>query len=159
VLPGIRRLWDHARWADQRLLAAIQENQGEPPEAFREFCHLLGAGETWLARLERRTPRLPVWPELTLDGAATETGFLHAGYEAFLGRLTEAGLSATIEYLNTAGQRFENAVSDILVHAALHAQYHRGKVNLLLRQSGRTPVPADYIAFVRGVPAAITKPR
>lgn len=36
----------------------------------------------------------------------------------------------------------------------MHGQYHRGKVNLLLRQADRTPAPTDYIAFVRGVPAA-----
>lgn len=159
MLAAIRRLWDHARWADERLLAAFLESEGEPPEAFGEFCHVLGATETWLARLERRAALLPVWPELTLDGAAAETGALHAGYAGLLGRLTEPGLAATVEYVNTAGQRFENTVSDILVHAALHAQYHRGKVNLLLRQAGRTPIPADYIAFVRGVPAATTPPR
>ena len=37
---------------------------------------------------------------------------------------------------------------------ALHGQYHRGKVNLLLRQGGHAPAPVDYVAFVRGVPAA-----
>jgi hypothetical protein len=40
----------------------------------------------------------------------------------------------------------------------LHGQYHRGKVNLLLRQEGEQPAPTDYIAFVRGVPAAVTVP-
>jgi hypothetical protein len=38
----------------------------------------------------------------------------------------------------------------------LHGQYHRGKINLLLRQSGAEPAPADYISYVRGVPAAVT---
>ncbi|MFQ5740386.1 MAG: DinB family protein [Acidobacteriota bacterium] len=33
-------------------------------------------------------------------------------------------------------------------------QYHRGKVNLLLRQAGHAPAATDFIAFVRGAPAA-----
>lgn len=49
---------------------------------------------------------------------------------------------------------FTNATGDILLHVVLHAQYHRGKVNLLLRQTGGEAAPADFIAFMRGVPAA-----
>ena len=45
-----------------------------------------------------------------------------------------------------------------MMHVALHGQYHRGKVNLLLRQEGLPPVPPDFIAWVRGVPAATTQP-
>ena len=41
-----------------------------------------------------------------------------------------------------------------LLHVPLHGQYHRGKINLLLRQAGRQPAPTDYITFVRGVSAA-----
>jgi uncharacterized damage-inducible protein DinB len=159
VTAAVRRLWDHARWADERILTAFRQSGGEPSDGFREFCHGLGASETWLARLERRVPRLPVWPALSLDGATAAAEALHAGYAGFLDRLTEAGLAGTVTYVNSAGQQFENTVGDILIHAALHAQYHRGKVNLLFRQAGRTPIPADYIAFVRGVPAATTPPR
>jgi uncharacterized damage-inducible protein DinB len=39
----------------------------------------------------------------------------------------------------------------------LHGQYHRGKINLLLRQAGLAPAPVDFISFVRGVPAATTR--
>ena len=40
----------------------------------------------------------------------------------------------------------------------VHGQYHRGKVNLLLRQEGMSPVPGDFIAYVRGAPAATSRP-
>jgi hypothetical protein len=30
-------------------------------------------------------------------------------------------------------------------------------VNLLLRQSGAAPAPVDYIGFIRGFPAAVTR--
>lgn len=46
MLAEVRRLWDHARWADQRMLAAFEQNQGEPPEAWREFSHVIGTAET-----------------------------------------------------------------------------------------------------------------
>ena len=58
--------------------------------------------------------------------------------------------------MNSAGQSFETPVSDMLLQVALHGQYHRGKINLLLRQAHLPPTPTDYIAFARGVPAAVT---
>jgi uncharacterized damage-inducible protein DinB len=59
-----------------------------------------------------------------------------------------------IGYTNSAGRSFVTPVGDILLHVALHGQYHRGKVNLLLRQAELEPAPVDFIGFVRGVPAA-----
>jgi uncharacterized damage-inducible protein DinB len=58
--------------------------------------------------------------------------------------------------VNSAGQSFETPVSDMLLQVALHGQYHRGKINLMLRQAHLPPTPTDYIAFARGVPAATT---
>ena len=45
-------------------------------------------------------------------------------------------------------------VGDILAHAVLHGSYHRGQVSLLVRDAGAQPQPTDFIAFVRGAPAA-----
>lgn len=157
MLIEVRRLWDHGRWADERLLAAFEENAGEPPEAWREFAHVIGTAETWLARIQARAPVVPIWP--ASSDVRNATGSVHAGYASYLETLTEEGLQRSFRYRNTAGQEFTNTVLDVLLHAALHGQYHRGKVNLLLRQAGRSPVPTDYIAFVRGTPAAVTPPR
>lgn len=157
MLAEVRRLWDHARWADERVLAALEENEGNPPEVWREFAHVIGTAETWLARIQGRAPTLPIWPAGPEVRRAV-TG-VHARYARYLSALTEEELRRSFDYLNSAGQRFSNTVLDVLFHAALHGQYHRGKVNLLLRQSGRSPIPADYIAFIRGAPAAVTPPR
>ena len=67
---------------------------------------------------------------------------------------TKGKVERMVDYRNSAGISFSTSAGDILFHVMLHGQYHRGKVNLLLRQSGFPPVPTDYIAFVRGVPAA-----
>ena len=40
----------------------------------------------------------------------------------------------------------------------LHGAYHRGQIALLLREGGAEPAPTDYIAFVRGAPAATRTP-
>lgn len=156
MLAEVRRLREHAEWADRALLNALQAMPNVPANVVREYGHVLGAAEVWLARLERRPARAAVWPALTLAELEDLAGAVHAGYARYVAVLDEPALECLIAYTNSAGQSFETSVKDILMHVALHGQYHRGKINLLLRQAGLPPVPTDYIAFVRGVPAATT---
>jgi len=157
MLPTIRKLWTHLAWADGVLLETLQ-TRGAPPGAVREYAHILGAEEIWLARLEQRPARTPVWPNLPLGQLVSLAGMLHRDYRSFLDRLDDRAVAGVVAYTNSAGAAFENSVEDILLHVVLHGQYHRGKVNLILRQEGSVPEPTDYIGFVRGVAAARTDP-
>jgi uncharacterized damage-inducible protein DinB len=150
----VRRLLDHARWADGLMLSALEARADVPAGVLRELNHIFGADEVWLSRLTGRASRAAVWPDLTLAEARALADGVHAGFEAYVGTLDEPGLAVRVPYINSAGQSFETPVGEILLHVALHAQYHRGKINQLLRQAGQAPVPTDYIAFSRGVPAA-----
>lgn len=143
----------HLYWADARLLDALEKG-GAVPAAFREFAHVIGSEETWLARIEGRAPRCAVWPDLPVSDVRGLMEETHAAYRGYLSELTEEGLEKPVSYTNSAGRQFTNNVGEILLHVALHAQYHRGKVNFLLRQAGQPPSPTDFIAFTRGAPAA-----
>lgn len=151
ALELLRRAWEHLAWADGRLLGAMA---GAPEQALAEYAHILGAEEVWLARLQQRPARAAVWPALALAELRPLAEALRSSFGAYLGALEPEDLSARVSYRNSAGDRFESEVGDILLHVALHGQYHRGKVNLLLRQAGLAPVPCDYIAHRRGAPAA-----
>lgn len=154
-LPGtIRSLWRHSAWADEELLKALRASGGEPAEALREYAHVLGAEEVWLARLEGREPRAAVWPEASLPEVERLAEGARAACRVFLDGLRDEDLEAEVTYRNSAGREFTNKVADVLLHVALHGQYHRGKVNVLLRQAGHQPAPVDFIAHVRGAPAA-----
>jgi uncharacterized damage-inducible protein DinB len=159
MLEEIRRLMKHARWADRVLLDALRTTPAVPADAIREYGHTLGAAEVWLARLEQRSSRVPGWPALGLAELDELADAVHDGFAAYLETVDEPALNGSIAYTNTAGRSFVNAPRDILLHVALHGQYHRGKINLLLRQAGLSPAPTDYIAFVRGAPAATTDVR
>ncbi|HEX7940100.1 MAG TPA: DinB family protein [Gemmatimonadaceae bacterium] len=153
-LQQIRRLWQHSAWADRLMLGGLQRMTAVPPDALREFAHVFGAQEVWLSRLEHRASALPVWPTISVTDPII--GKVIAGFEQYLSRLDAAGLDVEVHYTNTAGKSFDTPVSDILLHVAMHGQYHRGKVNVHLRAAGLKPIPTDFITFVRGVPAATT---
>jgi len=152
----VHRLWAHAVWADALLLDALEAGGDALPTAWHEYAHVLGAEAVWLARLEERQAPVAVWPVVTPGEIAKLRSDNAAGYEAYLARATDESLQRGVEYRNSAGQTFCTPPLDVLAHVALHGQYHRGKINLLLRQAGAEPAPVDFISYVRGVPAAVT---
>ena len=151
MLPTITTLWAHLDWADGVLLEALLAGPA-PDTAVREYAHILGAEEIWLARMEQRPSRTTVWPDLPPGQLESLAGMVRQGYRGFLGGLEGPALERVVAYINTAGLSFENSMQDILLHVALHGQYHRGKVNLMLRQAGHPPAPTDYIAYVAAQP-------
>ena len=155
-LPLLRRLFDHAAWADAELRRTLEATDAPPADALREYAHVLGADEVWLARLEGRAADLKVWPDVAVAEYAAWGARIADGYRDYLARIDESELTRVVKYKTSSGMALETAVVDILTHVALHAQYHRGKINLLLRQSGGEPAPTDFIHFARGVPAART---
>jgi uncharacterized damage-inducible protein DinB len=155
----LRRLFDHLEWADDRVLRSLREAPAIPPKALELFAHVLGAEHVWLARLRQVPARLAVWPALDLEHCATVARENRDGYAALLDDLGADGLGEEVPYTNSAGASFRTPAEDILLHVALHGCYHRGQVAMLLRQNGAVPQPTDYIAFVRGAPAATRLPR
>lgn len=149
----ILRLFEHSAWADE-LIAAALGGRDAPAEAVREFAHVAGAEELWLSRVQQRPSAAAVWPDLDAAAAIELSRRTANGFRSVIASQTESTLDAPVHYINTASREFWTPLGDILVHVALHGQYHRGKVNQILRQSGREPAPADFISFARGVPAA-----
>jgi uncharacterized damage-inducible protein DinB len=155
ALGQLTRLYAHAAWADSLMCDAVLREPQE--DSYRELAHVIAAEEAWLARITGRVPGVALWPQPTPTALATLVEQVHAGYADLLARQTPQSLDETVSYTNSAGREFDTPLGEILLHVALHGQYHRGKVNLLLRQRGATPVPTDFIGYVRGVPAAVTR--
>src|SRR5262245_25399442 len=143
-------MFEHVRWADQRVLAALRDAPGGDPAALEQLAHVLGAEHVWLARLRGEPPRVAVWPKPSLADCAALLAENADGFRTWLARASDADLARPIAYVNSAGQAFTSRAADMLLQVALHGSYHRGIVSILMRRSGGTPAPTDYIAFVRG---------
>ena len=111
-------------------------------------AHLLGAEETWLARIAGRTPDVAVWPELDVVGCLALMERNHRAFAA-LAAAGEGELSRMVEYRTSQGVAFTNNVAEILHHAAMHGMYHRGQVALEVRRLGGTPRATDLIVYLR----------
>jgi uncharacterized damage-inducible protein DinB len=150
----LRRLFRHLEWADERALTALRSAPRVPARALEIYAHVLGAEHLWLTRLEQVPAAQPVWPGLDLEQCARLAAENHLGLGHYLDGLDPGDFAREIAYTNSAGRSFKTPLDDILIHVALHGCYHRGQVALLLRDGGAEPQPTDYIAFVRGAPAA-----
>ncbi len=147
----LRRLFDHAAWADRLALDAL----AAAPEASRAgplrlLAHLLAAERVWLLRLRgEASAAQPIWPELPLERCAALAADNAAAYARYLDALTDEAAAREVAYTNSQGVSFRTRVSDVLTHVALHGAYHRGQVAAALRAAGADPVNTDFITFVR----------
>ena len=153
-MPHLTKLVSHLAWADDRVLAGLRSATTPDASCLEVFAHVLAAEHVWLARLKGETPRHPVWPALSLEQCAGLVQSNQRDLTAYVAALVPADLPRGVTYTNSAGQEFTSSVEDILLHVCLHGTYHRGQIAWALRHGGGVPLPTDYIAFVRGVPAA-----
>jgi uncharacterized damage-inducible protein DinB len=154
-MDHLRRLIAHLTWADLRAHEALSAADPRARHtALDLYAHILGAEHAWLARLTGAEPRTGIWPRLTLIECEDVAREAHAALGDYVEALEPADLDRGVSYLNSVGQPFTSTVEDILLHICLHGTYHRGQVALLLRQGEATPATTDYIAHVRGAPAA-----
>jgi uncharacterized damage-inducible protein DinB len=152
------KLLDHLEWADRRVLDSLRAMTHTDQRALDLYAHVLGAEHTWLSRMLERAPREKIWPDLTLERAAALAAENAAGLRTLLESRSAIELQRKVAYSNSAGIAFESTVEDMLLQVILHGCYHRGQVAMVVRGAGGEPAPTDYIAFVRGAPAAVTLP-
>jgi uncharacterized damage-inducible protein DinB len=157
-LEQLKKLLEHLVWADQRVLDSLRAMTHPDQRALDLYAHVLGSEHTWLARILEVAPREKIWPDLSVERAAVLAAENAASLRSFLQSLPADQLQRKVSYKNSVGLAFESTIEDMLLHVVLHGCYHRGQVALVVRGAGAEPAPSDYIAWVRGVPAAVTLP-
>ncbi|HJP85346.1 MAG TPA: DinB family protein [Gemmatimonadaceae bacterium] len=152
------KLLDHMEWADKRALASLRAMSNPPPVTVELFAHIVGAERVWLSRIEGSASPLPTWPKLTLGETEKVLAGNVEGYRRILSGLSSEGLQQPITYKTSAGDQFTSTIEDILTQVLTHSAYHRGQIAAQVRAAGGTPNPTDYIAYIRGAPAATRQP-
>lgn len=144
-LESLRR---HGVWADARLLQAVKAAPNTPADVLSELAHVRGAQATWLSRVLGEESLLPVWPQLTVEELEEVGDVIDAKARDLHATLRVEDLPRAVRYRNTQGE-YETPLGEILLHVAMHGQYHRGKANALLRAAGLEPAPVDFIFWSR----------
>ncbi|WP_372630010.1 DinB family protein [Cohnella sp.] len=146
----IRRMMDQMYWANDELLRGLHQQPDASGEIGKLFRHLLIAEQVWVTRLEgKSSAHLKLWKESDVDSLEALVRDNEQRYKRYVEGLAGADLDRMLEYANQSGAKFRTSIRDILIHVALHGQYHRGQINSALRKLSGTPVPLDHIVFAR----------
>ena len=144
-----QRLFRYDRWANREVLMALRTAKEPPAQVLRWLAHLAGAGHTWLARVNAKTPPLAIWPELTVEQCDHFLTLLGDGWLGYLDALAPSELSLSVAYSNSRGEEFSTTIADILTQVLTHGSYHRGQIAAAMRACGETPASTDFIIAVR----------
>lgn len=138
----------HDAWANERLIERLESIDPSEPTPVRLLAHVAATHLLWQDRILGRAARVAVHPEGNLASVAALVAEATAIWRDLASRLV-AEEERVVPYVNTKGVAYQNRVGDIVTHAFLHAQYHRGQINAWLRRAGHEPVLVEYISFRR----------
>jgi len=143
-------MYEHLIWANKSILETLQNLEDVNREVSRLFSHILFSEKVWITRIQGGdSSRLPIWLDVDLEVCKELVRHNEESVKIFLSNLAETDLDKVISYKNSSGKEFENNLREILTHVAIHGQYHRGQINLLLRANGNEPVNVDFITLMR----------
>ena len=153
-----RDLFSHMAWADAVVMRAAQECPAAADDpVIREKLHHIHLVQRAFLHLWTRTPfHLPELSSFA-DLAALERWAreYHAELHSFVEALGDRALDEIVpipwadRIVQTIGVASAEPVTlgTTMLQVAMHSGYHRGQVNLRLRELGSTPPLTDFIAW------------
>jgi uncharacterized damage-inducible protein DinB len=158
MLDALRDLYAHQAWADAQHWAALSAAAGalRSEELKDRLVHLHGAQRIWLGRWKGASVPFPTPGQFTvLEEIRTFAQATHRDLATFLSGLDEHALAATIRYTDLKGSAHAQPLGGLMLHLALHSQYHRGQNASLLKRLGHPAPATDFVQWLRaGKPAA-----
>ena len=149
MLEYLREMFTYNDWANREALRSLQEMEYPPERARKVMAHIVAAELLWMTRLRQEIQKTAVWPEFGLDDCERQLPELRRAWEQYLAGLGDADLDRSIAYTNSKGEKYNNAVRDLLMHVVMHGVYHRGQIAAAVRDRAGEPAYTDFIEAVR----------
>ena len=162
MLPLLRELYDHMKWADAIVWRAALAHPAAADDSFLrerfEHIHMVQRAFLFIWRGEAQH-----YDELaSLADVARWGGEVHQLVQSHLGTLDDAALDRPLDLPWAARlvaqfgrQPAPTTLRETMMQVPMHSTYHRGQVNMRLRELGAEPPLVDYIAWLwMGKPAA-----
>jgi uncharacterized damage-inducible protein DinB len=157
----LRTLFDYNYWATARIMRAAQE---VTPEQFTApntssygslrstLVHSMRAELIWRRRLQGE----PLPGDLPVESNFPTPQALYKAWvaeellmRAYLLGLSDLDVLKVVDYKNTKGEPFRNAVWQILAHVVNHGTQHRAEAAAMLTDFNHSPGDIDLILYFR----------
>jgi uncharacterized damage-inducible protein DinB len=156
-LPNyLDELFRHAAWADARVGRAVLTGEHDDP-TYRLLFHLhqvqhaflsiwRGAEKAWFEEFSAH-PDLPAVVKWGREYHETVPSYLASVREADLNEVREVTWKRWV--VKTIGHEpAPSTLAETMMQVSQHSTYHRGQVNLRLRERGIDPPLTDFIAWI-----------
>lgn len=130
------------------MIRKLSETPDAPEKYFTLLAHSAAALQLWYERV-KQAPLSPVWPEQDLEQTQQAFDKAYDNWRNLLKDKQPQDLDELVNYKNTKGTSYSSTLRQTVDQLLFHGAYHRGQVNLLLRQNGFEPVAQDYIFWCR----------
>jgi uncharacterized damage-inducible protein DinB len=116
------------------------------------LAHIAGAQDIWLQRWtdgknERSAASTSQMKTLTeVKGAFAR---VHAALREYVSKLIEQDVDRTLYYQDSAGNPYDRALWQLMVHVANHGTHHRAEAAASLSHLGHSPGDLDFVYFER----------
>jgi uncharacterized damage-inducible protein DinB len=140
-------LVSHEHWANHRLVDALREAGAFDESVCRLMDHLLAAHDTWLARITGRDATMQLWN--SGQNPAHYPHHIDHFFQQWKKALSFDEPERLVHYSNSKGTSFSQTVGEIMLHLAMHGQYHRGQIIQIAKPRLDTPPALDLIVFLR----------
>lgn len=153
----LRDLFRHMEWADATVWAAVR-NLGADDKRLRELLqHLHGTQRAFFDAWREKNFERGMLTEHTLAAIEQWAREYHREIRVFLDDLDDSSLDRAMR-LPWADRFAKGAqpttLGDTMIQITAHSTYHRGQVNMRMRELGGEPPLVDFIAWLwQGRPA------
>ena len=141
------QLFDYNFYCNKKLIESCSEMKSVPDEAIRLFSHVLNAHHLWNARILSTKTEIKVW-QLHEITHWQEMHYENQRTSFEIIRNTD-NFERRIDYQNSEGRSYSNALQDILFHIINHSTHHRAQMAAVFRNNDLEPLTLDYIFYKR----------
>ena len=147
-----KRLYTYNQWANEKYLALFRTMDEIPERIQQLMTHVLVAQKLWLTRIKGNPDlSLHIWNPLPMEELEQLAVENTKNWLEYLEQGDMEEFSRILKYYNFKKIYYESPVSDIIIHTANHATYHRAQFAILLRQMDIDPPNTDFITYSREI--------
>ncbi len=145
------RLYAYNQWANERYFSVCKELPHVPERIHLLFSHVVAAQQLWLKRIlgEEDIASIHIWKTIPWEELHILSRETHLRWMNYLEDITENELNRLLSYVNFQQKPYKTVISDIIIHTANHATYHRAQFAISLREQHIDPPNTDFITFSR----------
>ena len=142
-------LFKYNDWATRAAANSISGLEKKDERLGELLSHLVSAQQLWLNRVLGREIVVNPWEKHTVQESIAQSTTVSAEWVNLLESHSDKDLDNRVEYKNTKGESYSNAVRDIIIQVINHSTYHRAQIAQRVKALGSKPAVTDYIVYQR----------